>query len=165
MVKRLIVLFFVVIALLIPVSAEVFTVDYGSFTSSFLNIFRDVAEGLTGESYVAWRNGDNDFAMYIGDTLTETNGTFTGEAGRIVSLSTVRWTDASGSSYTTYTDYYVREIDSFTLRTNNVLVYSSLDDYPALKQGGEEFEFSLLFIISIVCIAAVIIRIFSWRRL
>lgn len=164
MVKRLTVLLFVLSLLSLSVFADSYTAYRGSFSSSFLSVFRDVAEGLTCDSYVAWRNDDNDYAMYIGDDLTETNGVFIGGAGRIVSLSTVRWTDSSGSSYRSYTDYYIRDVDEFKLITNNVLVYSSLDDYPALKQGGEVYEMSLIIVVAVALLSVVFIRIFSWRR-
>lgn len=162
MVKRLILFFIILLLLITSAYAVNYNAYQGSFSSTYLNIFRDVAENLSGEDYVAWRASDEVYCMYIGNDLEENAGTFTGGEGRLLSLSSSR--SDSGSSYNTYTSYSMTDISDIRLTTNNVLVYSSIKEYPALKQGGEEYEISLILIIAIALLSFVFIRIFSWRR-
>lgn len=145
--------------------AESYDVYYGTISSTYTNIYRDLAEGLApGDKYVVWRNDENDYVMYVGSELTVDDGTFTGGEGKIYSLSSERWTGGSGTSYQTYYDYSFRDIDSLTLNTNDILVYSSLPGYPILHEGGQAYDSALLFVVICALIVIILLRVFRSGR-
>lgn len=165
MAKRLIP-FFVVFLLMLNVAASTYVADQtGTISSTFLGVFEDIANNQLHDNYVVWRNGDNDYAMYItSGELVEADGVFEGNEGKIISLSTVR-TSTGDYSYTSYTDYYIRDISTFKLITYNTLVYSSVDYYPDLRQGGETnaYLFAILISIAVFLFGSLLTRLISWR--
>lgn len=165
MVRKIIVCLLLFLMLAFSVSAESYTAYYGSISSTYLNVFRDIAEGvnLFSNDYVVWRNDDNDYAMFIGNLDSDSFGNFSGSNGQIYSLSSVR-TTGSTSTYSYY-DYYVRDVDSFSLSSGNVLVYSSLPGYPILHESGDKYSLLTFFVIVVFCIVFLLQRIFGgWRR-
>lgn len=152
--------------LIFCISAESYTPYSGTLSSTYVNIFRDVAEGLKpSDKYVVWRDTDEDYCMYYSPTLTESGGTYMGEDGKLLTLSSLRV--GSGASYNTYYELSDRDITSFEL-TNpySILVYSSFPGAPVLHEGGQTTNVAILIILLVGAFFVLISRLFrSCRRI
>lgn len=146
------------------VSAESYTPYSGTVSSTYLNIFRDVAEGLKpSDKYIVWRDSDENYCMYYSPTLTQDSGTYTGEEGKLLTLSSLRV--GSGTSYYTYYELSDRYITSFNL-TNpySILVYSSFPGTPILHEGGQTIDSAILIILLVGSFVVIITRLFRSSR-
>lgn len=131
----------------------------GNIGSNQLQYFRDIVSNLgINESYVAARTDRYKYQLFVGD-IKYSNGNFLGnQQGSVITVYTIN-TDTS--TYGTYT-YSVSNDNNFTFNASNYLVYSNLGDYPQLEERSVLYEFSTLFIISVVSICALLRSVFSF---
>lgn len=156
----------IVPVLIFCVSAESYTPYSGTLSSTHVNIFRDVAEGLKpSDKYVVWRDSEDEYCMYYSSSLTESSGTYTGEEGKLLTLSSLRV--GSGTSYYTYYELSDRDISSFELSNPYaILVYSSFPGTPILHEGGQTTNAAILIILLVGAFFILITRLFrSGRRI
>lgn len=159
--KKLLFLLFVITILILSTSAASYnTYPYqGTFSSSLLQVLRDVAQGVSPMPYVAWRDNENDYCIFFSDSLTVNGTTFSAEAGTIVTVSQVSRTEY----FSSYIDYYKRDLDSFSLSTNNILVYSNLSVFPTLSDKEVIYHDTYIFIAVLVLLVYIITRMFRSR--
>ena len=132
--------------------------DNGSISSTYLTYFRDILSGISlNDNYIAFRDGQYSYIMVVGDLDCN---------GDVITLN------GTGKSYVFKTDntqynsqykYYVSNINSFNVKTDNFIVYSDVGDYPQLIERGAKYEILTTIIVVIVCISIVISRIFRKR--
>lgn len=139
------------------VSAASYDTYEGSISSSQITYFRDILPSTSIlDNYVVFRDGQYSYQMVVGD-LSYSNGVFTlNDTGRIYTINT-------NSSYNSYYTYSNTDIDSFTLNTNDRIVYSDLGNYPQLEERGQRYEVLQTVLISIACVSFIIRNIF-YRR-
>lgn len=144
MVKKLIPL---IIAVLLCGSAyaATYTPYYGTISSTYLSIFKDVAVGVVNKDYVAWRNSDSEYLMYYGDDLTVSDGVFDGGTGTLVGVTQQRAYAESGTAYYTYYSYTIDDVDDITVNAGDMLVYSSAPGYPSLKSESGVYRLMCIF--------------------
>ncbi len=157
--KRLIfTLFALAVILAVPITAsaeEPYT--EGNISTTYVTYFQDIlAKSSITDDYVFFRSGQYEYKMYVGD-ITFENGIFSSDSScRSFTIGT------SSSGYNQTYTFSSSEIGSFSLTTNNALIYSNLGSYPDLIERGEYIETaSLLLILVIVCMYLVS-RIFSF---
>lgn len=164
-IKKIIIPFLLIIILCFSVTAESYTPYLGTYNSTFLNVFRDVASGLMpSDKYVVWRDSEDNYCMYYSNSLTFSSGTYTGNEGKLLTLSSLR----VGSSYESYYTYYEiidRDISSFELSNPySVLIYSSFPGTPILHEGGANINAAILLILVISVFVILIFRLFGFCR-
>ena len=146
----------------LPTSVRADSVYQGTVSTTYLTFFKDIVGKIPiGHDYVMFRSGDNEYKLVSGDL--NYNGTFNmiGKGKEYII------TNVSTSGYgTTYYSYQVRDITTFNLTPNNYLIYSSLGNYPTLEERSTQYEFTILFIISVFAIGMFIRPIigYSLRR-
>ena len=141
----------------------------GTFSSSLLQVLRDIAENVSPLPYVAWRDSEDDYCIFYSDTLECNGTTFASGEGTCITISSVARTQYINS----YIDFYKRNMDSLELSTNNVLVYSNLPGFPTLSEK-EVIYFDTFFLFAFIIIIVLIFnrlmrsrsrrwRVFFWR--
>lgn len=110
------------------------------------------------QDYVFFRSGQYEYTLVCGD-LTLNGDTFTGSnVGEFV----ITYHQQSGYSGTSYYTVTGKTTSSFTLDTNNELVYSSLGSFPALTERGDFVETLTLLLLVIVALCMLIRPVYSF---
>lgn len=113
----------------------------GNVSTTYVQYFEDIVDKITpSNSYVMWRNGQNEYMLYYSQSLRLSGTTFddTGN-GTIVRMYT------SGSVNNQWQFEHFQE-SGFQLTANKVMVYSNLGNYPSLNEGNEVLIYALLFV-------------------
>lgn len=131
----------------------------GTFSSSLLQVLRDIAENVSPMPYVAWRDSEDDYCIFYSDTLECNGTTFTSDEGTCITISSVARTEY----YSSYIDYYKRDMDSLELLTNNVLVYSNLPGFPTLSDKEVIYLDTFLLFAFIIVIVVILNRLMRSR--
>lgn len=140
------------------ISAAAYSVYEGNLSSSQLQYFRDILPSTNLlHNYVVFRNGQYEYIMIVGD-LELNNNTFTlNDSGKIYTINT-------SSGYNSVYTYNASMIDSFTLSTNDYIVYSDLGDFPQLEDRGQKYEILTTIILCIAGCCYIIRNIFYHRK-
>lgn len=111
----------------------------GSISDTYLNYFRGIIAKNPGDEYLAMRSGQYEYLLVYGDL--ELNGkTFSG-SGDYCRISL-------GSGYQGTTEVtYGSDILSFT--ESGQMIYSSLGNYPELREGGSYEALGLYLLIGL----------------
>ncbi len=110
------------------------------------------------QDYVFFRSGQYEYTLVCG-TLTLNGDTFTGSN---VGEFTITYHTQSGYSGTSYYTVTGKSTNSFSLDTNNELVYSSLGSFPALTERGDFVETLTLLLLVVVSLCMLIRPIYSF---
>lgn len=130
----------------------------GTISSTYIDYASKIPIGL-GDEYVFFRDGQYSYTLLVGDLLYS-GGVFTLEGeGRQYTIEAVTTGSYSSTTYYTYSTSYV---SSFTLNTNNRLVFSSLGDFPTLYERGVIYEEITLFIFAVGFVCYLVRSIFSY---
>lgn len=131
----------------------------GNIGTTQLQYFRDIVSNLgINDSYVAARTDRYTYQLFAGD-IKYSNGQFTGsQQGSVITVYSINTDSNSFGSYT----YHITTDNNFIFNASNYLVYSNLGDYPSLEERSVIYEFSTLFIISVVAICALLRPLFSF---
>lgn len=130
----------------------------GSISTTYVDYASKVPLSL-GDEYVFFRDSQYGYTLVAGDLVYE-NGNFSlNGSGKQYNFDAV--TTGSYGSVTYYT-YTTSDISTFTLSTNNRLVYSSLGDYPTLYERGVVYEEITLLILCIGFVAYIVRSLFSF---
>ena len=147
MVRKMIVVLMALAALAaVPLgaSATSYTPYDGSISSTYIQVFRDVAHKINiFDDYVFFRAGENEYILVAGD-LEYDDVVFTGASCTMYRLAG----DAA---------YIQEEITDFSLEPGITLVYSSLGPFPDLIDGSQRYTFSVL-LLCLVALCMVLIR-------
>lgn len=136
--------------------AVTYEVYDGNPSNTYIQYFKDIVSGIGfNDNYVAFRSGQNDYVMVVGD-LEYNNGKFT-----LADVGTV-YTIASSGNYNSTYSYTVTEIDSLTLNPSNKLIYSDLGNYPQLVERGAKYEILTAVLLVTALLGLVIGRIFRY---
>lgn len=132
----------------------------GNISSSQLSIFRDIVAKLSiNDSYVAFRNGQYDYKLVVGDLKADSNTIMGKDSSTRVKVYTI---DSNNSSYNSTYDYTVTTEQNFALNASNLLVYSNLGDYPSLEERSLTYAFITMLIVIIIGICALIRPVFNF---
>lgn len=128
----------------------------GSISTTYITIFGDIVPKLgIGDEYVMFRSDQYTYTLISGDlTLEGSRFELEGEG--------VRYDLTSTSSYNSYYEYSVYDIDSFSLSAGDHLVYSSLGDYPLLTEGSDNYALASLILFGSFLIALVLRPVFGF---
>lgn len=152
----------IVIALLTVLAVQTFAESpyKGTFSSTYLTFFEDIPVSVL-DDYVVYRSDNNSYVMVVGD-LTFDNNTFS--SSELCTKYVIQQVSSSSSvSYQSYYSYSVTDISSFNLSCSDILIYSNLGDYPALSSKSDSYIFTLLFVISVVCLCILLYRVFKFN--
>lgn len=132
--------------------------DSGAISSTYLTYYRDILSGIPfNDNYVAFRDGQYSYIMVVGDLECNNNViTLNGEG------TAYRFTTTT-NNYNSQYRYYVEDISTFSVDTNNYIVYSDVGEYPQLMERGAKYEVLTTIVIIITCLCVVISRIFRKR--
>lgn len=120
--------------------------DNGAINSTYLTYYRDILAGLPITSnYVAFRDGQYSYIMVVGELEADGNIiTLTGN-GKAYKFTT------NNTNYNAQYRYYVDDINSFSLNTDNYIVYSDVGEYPQLMERGQNMKFSQRLLSLLLC--------------
>lgn len=130
----------------------------GNPSTTYITYFKDIVSGIGfKDNYVAFRNGQNEYIMIVGQ-LEYNNGVFTlvgqGESYRMYQ---------EGTYNSNYVYEYNDNITNVSVRTNNRLIYSDIGNYPQLVERGAKYEILTAVLVCIALLGVVIGRIFRKR--
>lgn len=128
----------------------------GTISETYLNYFRGIVQKLDSrEHYVVYRSGQYSYTMVYGEGVDFNGQRFTGEGN----VCTIYRNSSSSSS-----DWYVSfGTDTLSLNAENLFVYSDLDMFPTLKEGGSAVEFTaLLFAVGFAVVYSVCHDIYDY---
>lgn len=131
----------------------------GNISSTYVTYFRDIVAGIGfNENYVAFRAGQYEYVMVVGQ-LEYSGGSFTlvGDSATVYTFS------QETTGYNSRYRYDVTSIDTFSLDTNNRVIYSDLGDYPQLVSRGEKYEMLNTLLIIILLLSFVVFNMFRSR--
>ena len=132
--------------------------DSGAISSTYLTYYRDILSGVSfNDNYVAFRDGQNSYIMVVGELECNNDVISLKDSGTAYIFR------QEGTNYNNQYRYYVEDIKSFSVDTNNYIVYSDVGDYPQLMERGAKYEVLTTVIICITCLCVVISRIFRRR--
>lgn len=114
--------------------AASYTTYDGAPSSTYIQYFKDIVSDISlNDNYVAFRSGQNEYILVIGDLEYDgTRFSLKGE-GNLYRIT-------NDNSYNGVSDFQVNRISDFTLTTNNRIVYSDCGQYPRLIDRGATYE-------------------------
>lgn len=146
----------VVLAKPITARAASYTPFDGSISSTYTQVFRDLAHKLNPfDDYVFFRVGEFEYMLIAGE-LEYDGVRFTGESCTVYKI-------AADSGVTAYNQ---EEITDFSLDPGISLVYSDLGPFPDLIDGSQRYTFAVM-LLGMVALCMVLIRSifgFTMRR-
>lgn len=138
-------------------SASAYSVyDQGNVSTTYVQYYEDIVDKLTpNQSYVMWRNGQNEYCLYYSETLKYNTIFSDNNNGTLVRLYT------SGNYNSTY-NFDSGVISGFELNPNSVMVYSNLGYYPSLNESSEVYLYALLVFSGVIGCCLLIRPIFKY---
>ena len=134
-------------------------IDYTVYNSSISETYQEYFKRILTKTefnteYVCFRESNNRYYLFYGDTLELHNNQFVSNSAiKGFVIDTVNY---SGSSFNTYQSIEFIEIDNLTVNVDDKIVYSSLGNYPTLYESGEIFEQMQVFILVGIIVFAII---------
>lgn len=129
----------------------------GNFSTTYLTFMKDIVSGIGfKDDYVAFRSGQYDYTLVVGDL--DYNGTFKNNG------TCKEYVFSSDGGYNSYYVYNVNTISSFSLDAEDKIIYSNLGEYPQLVSRGDNYEMLQTLLISIGLLGIVINAFFTSRR-
>lgn len=149
-----------IVALATPVQGATHEIyEEGTLSSTYTTYFRDIVSGIGfSDNYVAFRSGHYEYTLIVGD-LSYENGVISSNG--VCTEYTYR---ATGTNYNNQYKYYVSEINSFSLNTDNNIIYSDVGQYPQLVERGAKYEILSAVLLVIMLVSIVVNRIFYSRK-
>ena len=142
----------------IPCAAA--SIYQGSISTTYTDYAKQILSKCPPfEDYVFFRSGQYEYTLVCGG-LTLNGDTFTGSnVGEFIITYHNATSGYGGTSYYTVTG---KTTSSFTLDTNNELVYSSLGSFPALIERGDFVETVNLLLLVIIALCLLIRPVYSF---
>ena len=134
-----------------PITARAasYTPYDGSISSTYTQVFRDIAGKISPfEDYVFFRAGQFEYMLIAGE-LEYDGVRFTGESCTVYKI-------AADSGVTAYNQ---EEITDFSLEPGISLVYSNLGPFPDLIDGSQRYTFAVL-LLGLVALCMFLVRPF-----
>lgn len=126
----------------------------GNPSNTYITYFRDIVSGIGfNDNYVAFRSGQNEYIMVVGD-LDYNNGQI------VLNSEGSLYTMATDGNYNGYYRYSVDSITDFTLNTEDKIIYSDVGQFPQLVERGAKYEILTTLLLSIALLGLVISGIF-----
>lgn len=140
-----------------PMTAQAYSVYADGLPSStYTDLFADVLNNCSSNAdYVFFRGGQYEYYMAVGD-LTYLSGSFRGSNVTVYKLQT--YSSYSSSNYT----FTSSTVSSFSLSSDNRVVYSNLGAFPNFIERNETYEYTTLYILVVVCLCLLVRPIFSF---
>lgn len=141
----------------VTAQAASYTPYEGTISSTYITYFKDIVSGIGfNENYVAFRSGQYDYVLVVGD-LEYSGTTFTlNDTGTIYTFTT-------SGNYNSYTSYDVQEISDFSMSPSDKIIYSDLGQFPQLLERGAKYEMLSAVLLCIALLGFVVGRFFVVR--
>lgn len=156
--KKVIVLFLVVLILVLPVSAASYSSYSGSsnnLSSTYVDYLRErISDIDPDEDYILFRSGQYSYILAVSEMFTYSGTTLSGKA-ELLTLSAHQ----SGSVGSSYNDYHVSvtEDNNFRYTNNGYMIYSNcIPGVPSFSEY-QSVNYQTIIIVSLV---AVVILLF-----
>lgn len=131
----------------------------GTISSTYLTYFQDILAGVSiNDHYVAFRSGQYEYTMIVGD-LTYNGNSFTLDGTGVSYV----FTNATSSGYNTTYSYQTADITNFSVNVGDEIIYSDLGRFPHLEERGARFETISAVLLAVLVLSGVVRRIFSRR--
>lgn len=129
----------------------------GNPSNTYIQYFKDIVAGISlKDNYVAFRAGQNEYIMCVGDLEHD------GE--RIVLQGTgVLYRIATDGNYNANYTYEVQDTTDFSLNINNRIIYTDVGGYPQLMDRGAIYETYAVILIAIALLGVSIYKFFFSR--
>lgn len=132
--------------------------ENSTISSTYITYFKDILSGQSILSdYVAFRSGQYEYTLAVGDLDYNGNGSYSGEVKTFIF-------DTQTSGYNSNLRYTVSQDNSFNLNSNDCVLYSNLGDYPQLIERGSNIETIQTILICIIILSIVINRVFYYSK-
>ena len=132
--------------------------ENSTISSTYITYFKDILSGQSILSdYVAFRSGQYEYTLAVGDLEYNGNGSYSGDVKTFVF-------DTQTSGYNSNLRFTVSQDNSFNLSSNDCVLYSNIGDYPHLIERGANIETIQTILICIILLSIVINRIFYYRK-
>lgn len=133
--------------------------ENGSLSSTYITYFKDIVSGIGfNDNYVAFRNGQYSYIMVVGDLDYNNNVISLVGDGKSYTFTT------NSTNYNSQYNYYVADINNFSVNCDNNIIYSDVGDFPQLIERGDKYAIFTAFLLCIAFVCIVINRIFFNRK-
>lgn len=138
-------------------TANAATIYSGTISSTILEIAEKIPLNFSDE-YVFYRSGQYEYTLVSSPDLKYQNAVFSfNTSGKVYVITTNQ-----GSGMTSYYSYETYSTDNFSLNPDDILVYSSLGDFPTLTERSVNYEAVTLFVVCVACLSAYIRPVFKF---
>ena len=138
-------------------TANAATIYGGTISTSLIEIAEKIPLNFSDE-YVFFRSGQYEYILVASPDLECTASKFSfNTSGQIYVITT-----NSGSNYSSYYSYESYSTDYFSLDATDMLVYSSLGNYPTLTERSANYEALTFFVVCVACMCAVVRPLFGY---
>lgn len=129
----------------------------GNMSSTYVTYFKDIVAGIGfKDNYVAFRSGQNEYTMLVGELY------YDGETISLVGMGT-KYTIYNDNSYNGLYTYDVSSVETGSVTPRNKIVYSDLGNYPQLIDRGAKYETLTSFLLVVALLCVVVGRFFGRR--
>ena len=136
-------------------TAQAYSPYDGTMSNTYVQYFKDIlADKNLTDNYVAFRSGQYEYIMVVGDLEKNENTIALVGSG-------VMYKFTSSSSYNATYSYTYSNIDDFTLDLTDDIVYTDLGDYPQLIERSARLEEITLIILGVFGLFTIVRRIFG----
>lgn len=145
--------------LAVGAQAATHTAYDGTISSTYLEYFRDILAGVSiNDHYVAFRSGQYEYTMIVGD-LKYNGNTFNLDGAGVSYV----FTNSTGTGYNATYSFKTNDITNFSLNIGDEVVYSDLGRFPHLEERGARYETITTVLLSVLMLGIVVNRIFRPR--
>lgn len=132
--------------------------ENGSLGTTYITYFKDILSGTNlKDNYVAFRSGQYSYSMIVGE-LENNNGVIS-----LVGSGKEYKYYIESSSYNSQYKYDVINLNSFSVNTDNNIIYSDVGDFPELIERGAKYETLNTILLCVALLSIVVHRIFFKR--
>lgn len=159
MVRKVIGFFSVMLLLLCgaAATASAESVYEGTISSTYTSLAEQIYISPF-DDYVFFRSGQYSYKLVVGDLEYNDHQFSLSENGQVYTITQVN----SGFGSSSYYSYTVSYVSSFSLSTNDCLVYSNLGGYPILNSNSDLYFFVIVVLLSVISICLLIRPVFNF---